>query len=380
MGSTLPPPLPIETQVANMLREIQAEMPEICRLAVASYDRKTDLLKTFVSSTDGGDNPLPNYEMHLKDVPSLDALAKAGRDRVVDDLSVFATRPTEHSRVIVERYGSSYTRPLDDGGRLRGFIFFDARPKAYFTPVVVQRLTIYAELMALLLSHSLFPAALLRSAVTVAAELSHTRDPETGAHLDRMSRYARTIAKSLSGSHGLSDAFIEHLFVFAPLHDVGKMGIPDRILLKKGRLTDDEMAMMQTHTTRGASLIDRLLAALNLAGMESATMLRNIVVAHHESWDGSGYPHGLRGSAIPIEARIVTAADVFDALTSARPYKEPWSVERAIEHMRAESGARFDPDVFDALAGDLEEIVQIKSTFLDEPGALRLREGYNRDL
>ena len=251
MISSIPAPMPIEAQLREIHASLRSELPAVARIAIATYDGKTDLLSTFAHSTDG-EVPFGHYEMRLAQVPSLGELARTRRDRVMPDLSILEQAPSPHSRAIAARYGSSYTRPLVEDGRLRGFIFYDAVEKEYFTPAVVQRLTVYSELVQVLLANSLFPARMIKSVAYVAQELSHSRDPETGAHLDRMSRYARIIALRIAPEHGLSDSFIEHLFAFAPLHDVGKVGIPDRILLKRGRLDDAEMAIMRTHVTKGA--------------------------------------------------------------------------------------------------------------------------------
>jgi hypothetical protein len=249
MASTIPPPIPIEVQVRTLHERVRTELPGIGRLAIALYDAKTDTLRTFVSSNEGED-PLTHHEARLSESPSLKALAESRRDRVVDDVSVFQA-PTRHSTVITSRYGSSYTRPLFERDKLRGFIFFDATEKRFFREAVLHRVGLYAELMAALLTSSLLPAKVLHSAVRTAAELTLSRDPETGAHLDRMQRYARCIAIGLDNKH-LTDAFIEHVFVFAPLHDVGKVAIPDSVLLKPSSLDAEELRIMRSHVTTGA--------------------------------------------------------------------------------------------------------------------------------
>ncbi|MCB1131259.1 MAG: HD domain-containing protein, partial [Verrucomicrobiae bacterium] len=266
------------------------------------YDSKTDLLKTFAASDYERDNPLPHHEAKLASIPSLRELVETRRDRVIDDLRVLEDSPTLHSQVVTQHFRSSYTKPLFEGTHLRGFLFFDSPEPAYFTAGVVERLQIFSDLAALLLAMALHPARLLQSALYAATHVSHTRDPETGAHLERMARYARTIANELAESHSLSSAFIEHLLVFAPLHDVGKVGVPDSVLLKPGRLTDEEMVIMRGHVDKGVEMIDGLLDSIGLEAVPYVGMLRNIIQGHHESWDGSGYPRGIAGHDIPIEA------------------------------------------------------------------------------
>lgn len=183
---------------------------------------------------------------------------------------------------------------------------------------------------------------------------SEYRDNETGMHIMRMTSIAVVVAKAL----GLSDEQRELLFITAPMHDVGKIGIADAILLKPGKLSSEEFAVMQTHTEIGERLLhgdDPLIKAA-----------RDIAAAHHENWDGSGYPRGLRGDEIPILARICSIADVFDALTSQRPYKEPWSPSDAVEWIVAQSGSKFDPKVVHAFEQSLPQILRIRELYREE--------------
>ncbi len=158
------------------------------------------------------------------------------------------------------------------------------------------------------------------------------KDNETGMHVIRMSHYAQLLARAV----GMGDAWAEDLLHAAPMHDVGKIGIPDAVLLKPGKLDAEEWAVMRRHPEIGAEIIGE-----HASGV--LCMARQIALTHHEKWDGSGYPEGLAGEAIPLAARIVAIADVFDALTTRRPYKEAWSMETAFCHLRAEAGRHFDP-------------------------------------
>jgi HD-GYP domain-containing protein (c-di-GMP phosphodiesterase class II) len=147
------------------------------------------------------------------------------------------------------------------------------------------------------------------------------------------------------------------------LHDIGKIGIPDNILLKPGKLDNDEMIVMKTHALKGGEIIDDLLSNFGLDNFEYIDVLHNIAVYHHEAVNGSGYPAGLKGDAIPLEARIVAVADVFDALTSKRSYKEAWSNEAAILKLKQLSGESLDHDCVSALLKNIEEIVKIQKQF-----------------
>jgi len=171
-----------------------------------------------------------------------------------------------------------------------------------------------------------------RETILKLARAAEFRDTDTHAHLQRISDYARVICLELK----LEPSFTEALTLAAPMHDIGKIGIPDEIMLKPGRLTPEEYSVMKTHTTIGHHILDGSSSAL----LELAA---EIALAHHERWDGEGYPHGLSGEATPLSGRIVAVADVFDALTTARPYKEAWDIEGALTYIQEQAGAQFDP-------------------------------------
>jgi putative two-component system response regulator len=185
------------------------------------------------------------------------------------------------------------------------------------------------------------------------------KDNETGLHVIRMSHHARMLGLAA----GMSAEEADDLFAAAPLHDIGKIGIPDRILLKPGPLDAAEWEVMRGHTLIGADIIGEHASGL----LEIA---RRIALSHHEKWDGSGYPHGLAGEAIPLEGRIVALADVFDALTSARPYKKAWPLERALAHLRAESGRHFDPTLVELFLARMPEVIETMARWAETPAAL----------
>ena len=180
------------------------------------------------------------------------------------------------------------------------------------------------------------------------------RDELTGNHVARMAAYSAAVARALL----LPEATVDAILLAAPLHDVGKIGIPDHILLKPGPLDPGEWAIMKTHTTMGAQI---------LGGSEGSVLKLAEVIAltHHERWDGKGYPRGLAGRAIPLVGRIIAIADVFDALTTRRSYKDPFPVEMSLDIIRQDSGSHFDPRVVEAFLAIQEEIMSIKFAYLD---------------
>lgn len=179
------------------------------------------------------------------------------------------------------------------------------------------------------------------------AKLAESRDTDTGEHLERIAAYCRVLAEQLRTAHDLADEWIFNLQLASSLHDIGKVGIPDSVLLKPGPLTPGERAAMERHPAIGAQALDAILARDK--SDELLRMARNIAAAHHERWDGTGYPSRLKGEAIPLEARIVSVADVYDALTSRRVYKPALSHEDALAIINNARGTQFDPQVVDAL-------------------------------
>ena len=178
-----------------------------------------------------------------------------------------------------------------------------------------------------------------------------------------MSRYSRLIACTLSDKYNLDDSYIEHIFMFAPLHDIGKIAIPDSILLAERKLNEAEWNIMQSHVTRGREMIESILTNFEFENFEYVDVLRNIVEFHHEKIDGSGYPSGLKDQDIPFEARVVAVADIFDALSSKRSYKDAWDNEKAFNKLLELTGAHLDKDCVNALLENKEKINYIQEKF-----------------
>jgi putative two-component system response regulator len=191
-----------------------------------------------------------------------------------------------------------------------------------------------------------------RETVLLLAKAAEFRDPNTGAHILRMAMYSQLIGSAL----GLSKAEQELLLEAAPMHDIGKVGIPDDILLKAGKLDAPEFEIMKRHARIGYEILRESSSVVLQTGAE-------IAHSHHEKFDGSGYPDGLKGDEIPLFSRIVAVADVFDALTSARPYKLAWSLDRAVAYLKVQSGRHFDPRCVGALLEKWDEVLAIRTRF-----------------
>ena len=181
------------------------------------------------------------------------------------------------------------------------------------------------------------------------------KDNETGMHVQRMSRYAYVLAVAA----GIDEQTANELLLAAQMHDLGKIAIPDNILLKPGRLDETEFKQMKAHAQIGADILSNPQSQL-------VALARSIAITHHEKWDGSGYPKGLKQKEIPLEGRIAAIADVFDALTSERPYKKAWSVEDAVQLLQEESGKHFDPDLVELFILELPKILEIKTKFAEQ--------------
>ncbi len=242
------------------------------------------------------------------------------------------------------------TKPIDNAefrARLRNMISLRRSQKA-----LSDRAAWLAEKVAEATSEILDREHEMITRLSRAAEF---RDPETGAHIQRMSNYSQIIA----GQLGLPQEEQELILRAAPMHDVGKIAIPDHILLKPGKLDQDEFAIMKTHAEKGFEILCGSRSSL----LDIAAMIAR---SHHEKFDGSGYPLGLAGEAIPLYGRIVAVADVFDALTTERPYKKPWAIEDAMDFLFANAGTHFDPLCVAAFIARIKDVLAIRASFQDD--------------
>lgn len=244
----------------------------------------------------------------------------------------------------------------------------DSRGKAFADVFVVRDITDKKNMEQQLIERLQEVQSAQDAAIIGFAKLAECRNPETGMHLERMRKYCRVLAEQMAllPKYGpeIDDGFIDSLYKSSPLHDVGKVGIPDSILLKPGKLTREEYEIMKTHTIIGGDALKT--AESKLPGRSFLTLGKEIAYHHHEKFDGTGYPFGLSGEAIPLSARIVAFADAYDALTSKRVYKDVVQPEESRRRLLADRGKHFDPDVVDAFVKREEEFLEILRQFTNE--------------
>lgn len=238
----------------------------------------------------------------------------------------------------------------------------------------------YDDLAAQLEERAAELMAIQETTIHIMANMAESRENVTDNHIHRTQYYVKALAKKLRDCPRFSeflgnDEAIEMLSKTAALHDIGSVAIPDRIFLKPGRLTSEEFEIIKSHTTRGLSFI---LDAESGLGVDISFLkcAKEIVYSHHEKWDGSGYPQGLSGEAIPISARIMAIADVYDAMISNRVYKPPMKHEQAVKIISESKGTQFDPDIVDAFVEIHEEFQSIAYTYADSDKDLRKRIDY----
>jgi putative two-component system response regulator len=219
-------------------------------------------------------------------------------------------------------------------------------------------------------------AAIQDVTILTMASLAETRDTDTGNHIRRTQHYVKALAEKLQGhprfSHYLTERNITMLFKSAPLHDIGKVGIPDRILLKPGLFEPEEFEIMKTHTTLGRDAIEYAEQLLGTK-VEFLSIAKEIALSHQEKWDGTGYPEGLSGDDIPISARLMALADFYDALVSRRVYREGMPHEKVVEIILASKASHFDPDIVDAFVEILDEFRAIAARYGDTDKDLQLK-------
>lgn len=364
---------------ADMLRFINSSFSvfipyNYIGIALISEDKK--YLKASYGVADGNINGLPNKLLGtswpIKET-SLKELIRTGEPRIINDLEKYCeNKPvTLYNKVLLEAgIRASITLPLKVSGEPVGVIFFSSVSKNAYKPEHLNLLHTLANSIAISLNQNIYVNDIIYSSILALAKLSEARDEDTGEHLNRMSVYSRLIAELLYNNNVYTDEinldYIERIERYSPLHDIGKVGIRDNILLKPGKLTPEEFDEMKHHTIYGAEVLRQ--AEKNMHDDRKSLFHMGVEISegHHEKWDGSGYPHGRKGNDIPLCARIVAVADVFDALTSKRPYKQAFSFDTAMEIISEGRGSHFDPVIADIFLTNREKVMKIYYQFLPD--------------
>lgn len=344
--------------------------PNVDRLSLALYAPESEQM-TDCASSNADEAALGRIVSAPSAVPSLNELVQNGSKRLIEDLLACTPLPAPYGEWLRPgAYRASFAMPLFRGKELAALVLLDSKQPGAFTADDEATLTQLGQMAAQLfvlrqgLGHG------DSQTVRTALRLSHTRQPAATQHLERRSRYCRVIAKAIAVQHGLNDEFIESLFEVGPMHDLGMQGISARILRKPGRLEAGELAQMKEHVRVGEYLVSQLEAHEDTHAQMTLQVLRNVIGGHHERGDGSGYPRGLVMTQIPIEARIVAVADVFEALTRHRPYKPALDSEAIHQELMHEvNRGRLDQDCVRALLNAGNEVADIQKSFPDHPAA-----------
>ncbi len=301
---------------------------------------------------------------------SLEPLINSGEARIINDLEEYcAGKPVKlYNQVLLEAgVRSSITLPLKVSGEPVGVIFFSSSKKNVYTVEHLNFLRTLANSIAICLNQNILVSDIVYSSILALAKLAEARDEETGEHLDRIAIYAKVIAELLYENNLYTEdvtlEYIDNIERFSPLHDIGKVGIRDDILLKPGKLTPEEYNEIKKHPGFGSEVLKAAEKNVQKRGKSLFGMGTEIAEGHHEKWDGSGYPQGKKGEEIPLSARIVAIADVLDALTSKRPYKEAYSFDAAMDIIAEGRGNHFDPTIVGIFLDHRSRIEQLYYKF-----------------
>jgi len=338
-------------------------------IGIALVKENGTVLEASYGISDGTIEGLPQnlfgLKVKLSDTSLLEVI-KTGKAKVINDLEKYAfDRELKDYTKIIMKAGiiSSISLPLIISNKPVGIIFFSSKNKNSYTGEHVKFLKTMASSISISFEKCILLEDLIYSNIMSLVKLTELRDCTTGMHLDRIKSCARLIAQKLAEDsiykNEISAEYINNLEKFAPMHDIGKVGIRDGILQKPGKLTESEFEEMKRHTVYGGEVLK--IAGSNVLRDEKSLfrMGIEIVEGHHEKWDGSGYPYGKSGAEIPLSARIVAVADVFDALTNERPYKKAFSFETSFQTILKGSGKHFDPEIVRIFKMNKSEIFDI---------------------
>ncbi len=335
-----------------MLSDLARDVLEVDRCSLFLLDRERDELWTKVA-----------HGVEEIRVPANKGIvgwvAQKGETLVVNDAYSDPRFNPEVDRKTGYRTKNVLAIPLlSKRGNILGVFQAVNKIKGKFTPEDVELFTLLGGYASSAIENSLLQAKVkeaYREAIMRLSFAAEYKDPETYNHIIRVGSYAKLMVEEL----GAEKEVCENIMLAAPMHDIGKIGIPDAILLKKGKLNDWEWEVMKKHTLIGYEI-------LKDSSSELLQMAALVALDHHERWDGTGYPHGKREKEISLWGRVTAIADVFDALMSRRPYKEPWSLEKTLDYMKELSGKAFDPELIEIFLSNIDRIMDIRERYRDE--------------
>ncbi|QUH20128.1 HD domain-containing phosphohydrolase [Alkaliphilus sp. B6464] len=308
----------------------------------------------------------PGFEVSM-DQTSLTEMLISKKPVFSNDLVAELNKKKSRNRsldlIVNEGIKSNMILPLIIGDKVFGFLFFSSFEKGSYNKKSLRIGENIANAIATIIDQTYLTKKMLNNITLTFADLVEKKDLETGNHINRMTNYSKVIAEGLlnyeNENYRVNNSFVYDMELYAPLHDIGKIGIPDKILGKPARLTAEEWMVMKEHTNIGANILSNLRDSLKIFRKEFYQMAIDVTRYHHEKWDGKGYPYGLKGEEIPLAARIVAVADVFDALSSRRPYKEPIPFDSAVDIIKDGSGTHFDPVLVGVFIDNLPQIRKI---------------------
>ncbi|MFP4362821.1 MAG: HD domain-containing phosphohydrolase [Spirochaetia bacterium] len=353
---------PLEEFLPKLLPIIQ-EVISCNRLGVAFLIRSNRI----VAETSSAD--YPNIKLKAgfsatKNETSLFKLIENQQSRIINDLPAHyeKVRSSEATKLLLEEgIKSSLTLPFSFGSDLYGVFFISSKKLHAFSQHDEKKASWILQHLKTSIFASFILQEMLYTNAKAFADIVEKKDYETGNHISRVSEYSYILSEAVRHNNPqISHKFSRDILKFSALHDIGKVGIPDNILLKPGKLSSEEMSIMQGHVLIGEDIINRLNEShKETIGYEYFKTASDIISGHHEYWDGRGYPNGLCGDAIPLAGRIVAIADVFDALTTPRPYKPAFSLEKTLKILKEESGTHFDPELISLFFENIDDILEI---------------------
>ncbi|MDC0609353.1 HD domain-containing protein [Vibrio sp.] len=317
----------LNQQLGEVFEQVKDELPQIERLSFALYDSDSDVLKTYADSAPNSNETFRHYECRLSELPSLLECAEKHQCRTISNFDSDIEPASKHNHWLKEQgFKSSYALPTFYDNNLIGFIFLNANTPNFFCEDVQQSLTPYIKLIKQAASWEYETIKTILDAANSTIKRQPRHMLQFKDHQERMYYYTKIIAHDIADTYKLSDEDIENITLFSRFHDIGKLSMSPSLLQKSTGLAEIEKDKVFQHIERGIDIIDGIISKTGCCSHASLNILKDIISYHQERLNGTGYPYGKKGDEIPVSARIISVANIFDALTSHRPYKQACSV------------------------------------------------------